>query len=905
MNLANKQNNVISFTPTSSELRGSLISGLSIIPADWALTPVIDKAPMRSGWQTEAPIDRNRLTESLMYGDELPSSKGGKWKAWWNGYGIRTGSVSGGLLAIDCDGPSAKRVLTALGPYTSTVSWTSGKPGRAQLLYQLPRDLQKRMDAVNFSNVSVDEYDGVTATVGEELGFRYNGACSTLPPSYHPDTKEPYRWIISPEGHTVSDAPKWLVQFLTDKCDEIELDTLAKKATLNHEAKAKGGSWDDVEWAKHYLRNINPSTFDWQSWSKCVFAAHTAGVDEDTVRAWSDNYKSPEKFDITWPYIKERVSGKRVSIGTLNYFAKQQGWSAVKAIEDGFVPSEKAKDDYEVSFAELIAEVREANEHKDVDYRDFVLFDKLVKKHNTTRKRIEEILRRIQKDEGILQKTSFSAKEFCNLEEDGIGWLIPGFVPSSTMIMLSAIAKDGKSTLVYDLLTALIHKRPFLGEKPTKRCKVLLIQTEENASVLKKNLDTIGLFDESCVLDDDLLRVELSWDINRLDILEGWISSYKPDFIIFDSLRSISGNNAGESANENNAQFAVPLGNLKSKLNTFGLPSLIIHHNNKSTESKLNNKSAGSGSIVSKPDILWQYGRLSDDIHDPKRLLTISGRLSASVSYNIEYTHDEYDRPTFRNNGDVSASSEEKTLRKRVTDVLEANYTTCPAGLTHTDLANLLGLEKGHKYLYKVLDFLVSAKIVSKTKMPSNAKVRLYKLSQTPESSTQSQNETHNESALTSNYMDMPRVSENRPYIDKASNINTSSFSPNISPNPLYGEENVHPSINTYENQKPLQQVDFNGVSPKKMVFTQEGKIHVERIVQSHGSSAIGPDGQYRRDVSPHTRDRPPSLVPNPAYITSSVTSGFPEVVTKTEPIIHKDYSQVGASTTAGEWVSF
>lgn len=904
MPLANKQSNVISFAPTSPELRGSLISGLNTIPSNWVLTPVIDKAPMRSGWQAEAPIDRHRLTHSIMYGDDLPSSKGGKWKAWWNGYGIRTGSVSGGLLAVDCDGPSAKKLLTALGPYTPTVSWTSGKPGRAQLLYQLPRDLQKRMDAVKFSNVSIDEYDGITANVGEELGFRYNGACSTLPPSYHPDTKEPYRWIVSPEGHPVTDAPKWLVQFLTDKCDEIELEALAKKATLSHESKAKGGSWSDVEWAKHYLKNIDPSDFDWQSWSKCVFAAHTAGVDEDTVREWSNNYKSPEKFDITWPYIKERVSGRRVSIGTLNYFAKQQGWSAVKAIEDGFVPSEKAKNDYEVSFAELIKEVRDANDIKDVEYRDFVL-EKLIKKHNTTKKRIEGILNRIQRDDGILQKTSFSSEEIKNVKEDGISWLIPGFVPASTMIMLSAIAKDGKSTLVYDLLTALTHKRPFLGEIPNKQCKVLLVQTEENISVLKKNLDSIGLFDEDCVIDKNLLRVELSWDINRLDILEGWVHSYKPDFIIFDSLRSISGNNAGESANENSAQFAVPLGELKKKLNDFAIPSLIIHHNNKSTESKLNNKSAGSGSIVSKPDILWQYGRLSDDIHDPKRLLTISGRMVSSVAYNIEYTRDEYDRPTFKNNGDVSASSEEKTLRKRVTDVLGANYYTCPAGLTHTDLATLLGLEKGHKYLYKVLDFLVSARIVSKGKMPSNAKVRLYRLSQAPEGSTQSQTETHNESALSSNNMDKASVSENRPYMDKASNINSSTFSPNISPNLLYGEENVHPSRNTYENQKPLQQVDFNGVSPKEMNFTPEGKIHVEKIVQSHGGSAIGADGKYRRDVSPHTRDRPPSLAPNPVYITDTPVSGFPDVVTKTEPVIHKDYSKGDISTKSEEWVSF
>ncbi|MEB3312505.1 MAG: bifunctional DNA primase/polymerase, partial [Snowella sp.] len=103
---------------------------LSPIPEIWALTPVKDKRPLRPDWQHEVPISRHLLLELLEKGQELKSSKGKIWHCHWTGVGLRLGTISGGLLAIDADGERAETKLQEMSnqDLPTTISWTSGKP---------------------------------------------------------------------------------------------------------------------------------------------------------------------------------------------------------------------------------------------------------------------------------------------------------------------------------------------------------------------------------------------------------------------------------------------------------------------------------------------------------------------------------------------------------------------------------------------------------------------------------------------------------------------------------------------------------------------------------------------------------------------------------------------------------
>ena len=186
-------------TQSTAENRGlkdRLIEGLAKIPQSWALTPLGgNKIPYRTGWQKESPLTHDQIIADI---------KGGKSK----GYGIRTGEISGGVLAIDLDGDSAHAKALALSggvPLPDTISFTSGRHGREQRLYLVPQ-----------------EYWGVIATKKiesgkdpegnpEHLELRWNGCQSCLPPSLHPTTSG-YRWINSPQDIALAPVPMWVIE---------------------------------------------------------------------------------------------------------------------------------------------------------------------------------------------------------------------------------------------------------------------------------------------------------------------------------------------------------------------------------------------------------------------------------------------------------------------------------------------------------------------------------------------------------------------------------------------------------------------------------------------------------------------------------------------------------------------
>ena len=174
---------------------------LSNIPVKWALTPVKEKRPLRPDWQHEPPLTRDVLLDLLQNGQPLKSSQGKLWHCHWTGIGLRLGTISGGLLAIDADGPLAEAKLQELsqGNLPVTVSWTSGKVGRRQLLYQIASE---NHDKIKTLKLDCGE--------GQYLEFRWEGCQSVLPPSRHPETGQ-YRWLVSPSEQNVAEAPAWLL----------------------------------------------------------------------------------------------------------------------------------------------------------------------------------------------------------------------------------------------------------------------------------------------------------------------------------------------------------------------------------------------------------------------------------------------------------------------------------------------------------------------------------------------------------------------------------------------------------------------------------------------------------------------------------------------------------------------
>lgn len=169
---------------------------LEAIPATWTLTPVKGKKPYRTNWSKENTVPRDTII------DEITTGRA-------SGYGVRTGDVSGGLLAIDQDGLAAKAMLVHMsrGKIPPTVTATSGIPHHQQYFYKIPEDTDEPLwnKLVFFAENEKSE----------QLEFRYNRLQSCLPPSERSlDVRYTWRERHSPKDLSVACAPLWVIELL-------------------------------------------------------------------------------------------------------------------------------------------------------------------------------------------------------------------------------------------------------------------------------------------------------------------------------------------------------------------------------------------------------------------------------------------------------------------------------------------------------------------------------------------------------------------------------------------------------------------------------------------------------------------------------------------------------------------
>lgn len=186
-------------TPVSN-----LIDGLSNILSTWCLTPLgkkdritglaNPKAPYLSKWEkTDVTLDE--IESAILKGQAT-------------GYGLRLGEPSGYVMAIDFDGQSAIDLgIKEFGELPKTVTWSSGRQGRYQALYQVPEQYQ---DLVKNKQIKT----GVIGDDGklEQIELRYTGLQSALPPSAH-DITDGYYWVYNPIDTPVAQLPQIVIDY--------------------------------------------------------------------------------------------------------------------------------------------------------------------------------------------------------------------------------------------------------------------------------------------------------------------------------------------------------------------------------------------------------------------------------------------------------------------------------------------------------------------------------------------------------------------------------------------------------------------------------------------------------------------------------------------------------------------
>lgn len=280
-------------------LTASLLASLEAIDSDWQLIPCDDrKRPID-------PLTGHPRNDWAHHATDLDGIKDLATSPHVKAVGVVLGPASG-IVAVDFDGSGSTATFREVfgRPHTAlpaTVTWSSGRPNRRQLAFRVPFDYYTHL-----RNRRSWKRNGNTV-----LELRWAGHQSVIAGA-HPDTAG-YHWIPdrSPADISVADAPDWLLEPL--------IKSPAEPADTDYQPTEA-----DAQRAQDLLAHIQPRD-DYDSWLSIGMALHS--VDPGFLSAWVEwsrgcsNFNEEECLN-KWASFK----GRGVTIGTLYYFAEQDGY---------------------------------------------------------------------------------------------------------------------------------------------------------------------------------------------------------------------------------------------------------------------------------------------------------------------------------------------------------------------------------------------------------------------------------------------------------------------------------------------------------------------------------------------------------------------------------------------------
>lgn len=298
---------------------------LSLIPIDWALTPLRGKKAYLPGW-TKDPYSVEQIRTELEEGRAT-------------GVGLMTGQWSnqGGLIWVDIDGPDAIPALEELagGPlgtiFPPTLTISSGKPGRQRMLYSVPSSRIQQIPDRATIKIGVPSF---------EILFRSRqGAIMGA----HPDTEG---YFTTPHGgfefaKEPPEMPEWLYRaiaksFPTNKYKKpVTSGVLTQQINLHYEDDSTFAAEAAVEEALQYLQFLAlERAIDYEEWLAIGMALHQ--VNEDLLGAWVEWSAQAENFQ---PGVCEQkwASFERLPGGPSPEGARGLQTLRAKAKEDGFI----------------------------------------------------------------------------------------------------------------------------------------------------------------------------------------------------------------------------------------------------------------------------------------------------------------------------------------------------------------------------------------------------------------------------------------------------------------------------------------------------------------------------------------------------------------------------------------
>jgi hypothetical protein len=588
--------------------------GDGVFPVEWSLIPLSGKRPRMDNWPEKELKGEGLLANYWSDGRH-------------NGLGVKTGANSKGLLAIDIDGNEANnRFKKALGKAyeapgsESTISWTSGKAGRRQIMYKVPLGLVGQLE--NLTKLSLDPATGEwlsTVNKGgegqeqhdyQEVTLRFNGCQSVLPGSVHPDTKRRYKFLNYNEGK-VATAPAWLIE-----------------ALLGHMAPMHWVSQKEYT-ESHYTTSLPPSQirgwFFREEVQKALMPRLTDLIFNHEVH---QRYGWQEK-DTKIPHIVSGCpwhggeSGTAFQVNTdtgcwychgcqvggdvLDYKHKvttdnkdagrPDGHDLEKYVADiarglgyDFPECANVKIQREAPLLELTAEQFFARCEQILDEND-----NREAAHFLLMSLVRDCGRSWQYRNGTAVEASYNRYKRQTVEAEGVGpnwakeaqasrkFLIPGLLTAPNSIMLHARGGLGKTKVAVSLAKVLGTGGTMIvrGSKvvPTETGNVLFIGSDMSLPDYADYFEAQGIDPDT----SSWLKFEPKWQQDEVRKMVRWIRKHNPVMVIIDSLTSVS---SEIEAKENEKEYANSVYEL-ARMNGTEFPATVfiwIHHNTKGGE---------------------------------------------------------------------------------------------------------------------------------------------------------------------------------------------------------------------------------------------------------------------------------------------------------------------------------
>ncbi len=274
----------------------------------WSLVPIPagTKGPRTPGW--------NLKENALKSQNDLPP-----------GYGIGLAHAYSGTMALDIDNWTITTTLLAeyginlqaLYDAPDAVVINSGKPGHGKLLYSMPFGAALPSKKIMHSGITA--YELRCATVS---GLTVQ---DVLPPSIHPETRQPYHWAGNGHWTRLPMIPQPLLDLWNGMLAQDKERTISTDGAVD-------ASWEEIRQALDAV----PADCTRDEWVSIGMALHWAGTQTDqleqALQLWNEwsstaQFKYPGEREILTQWISFRPDkATAVKLGTLFHIAKQHGW---------------------------------------------------------------------------------------------------------------------------------------------------------------------------------------------------------------------------------------------------------------------------------------------------------------------------------------------------------------------------------------------------------------------------------------------------------------------------------------------------------------------------------------------------------------------------------------------------